>query len=150
MEGDNLLSMLPSTIHPIDITTDPATVDPTRSPETQHFLSGNTSLKHTMESLGLLWFTSLSRLYFLADVMKAKGWDRALLVEGDNLLFAPLTTSRVAALSAEYTGVALCPQSNLYVTASVMWVASHRVMVKMLTRIIDILENPGRFIHFCF
>ena len=83
-------------------------------------------------------------------MVTAKGWDRALLVEGDNLLFAPLTTSRVAALSAEYTGVALCPQSNLYVTASVMWVASHRALGKMLTRIIDILENPGRFYTFLF
>ena len=118
--------------------------EPTRSETTARFLNGST-ISDSLESLGDLWLTSLTRFYFLADVMAAKGWDRTLHVEGDNLLYGPPleTTGVFEALSEEYPRLAFTPQNKLFTTAGVMWVGSRAAIEDMNKKFLAIALDPS-------
>lgn len=72
-----------------------------------------------------LWMTSALRFFILEDVMAAKGWQEALHVEADNLLFARVHTLVPALRQYPLAATPLAATESL-VTASVFWVSELR------------------------
>lgn len=72
-----------------------------------------------------LWMTSALRFFILEDVMAVKGWQEALHVEADNLLFARIHTLVPALRQYPLAATPLAATESL-ITASVFWVSELR------------------------
>lgn len=87
-----------------------------------------------------LWMTSALRFFILEDVMAAKGWQEALHVEADNLLYARIHTLVPALRQYPLAATPLAAAESL-VTASVFWVSELRHLRSFTSFLLRLAEG---------
>ena len=111
--------------------------DDLKSEKTSKFLNSSDQLF----AADGLWTASALRFFALEDLMRIRGFNSMLHVEGDNMLYGPLGNQTIPHLLQGYRRLAVTILGPKIATASVMWIADIAAIADFNTWMINLASN---------